>query len=102
MKLLERILVPIGAAPALCLESLRIRPMTSQREFGVASEDNRVQDWSELAEGVKVAITEPNNDSYSAIVDTKTADSAVVWIIDDWGQRRAFDHREGIEFAVTK
>ena len=66
----------------------------------MASEDHSVQDWSALAEGTKVAISEPSNASYPAMVDTKTEDSSVVWVIDSWGQRRAFDHREGIKLDI--
>ena len=66
----------------------------------MASENLSVQDWSELAEGTKVAITEHRNTSYPAMVDTKTEDSSVVWVIDGWGHRRAFDHREGIKLDI--
>lgn len=62
--------------------------------------NNSTQDWSELAEGTHVAITEPSNARYSATVDTKTDDSTVIWVIDSWGQRRAFDHREGIRLDI--
>ena len=66
----------------------------------MAHEDHSAQDWSELAEGTKVAITEPRNARYSATVDTKTQDSTVVWVIDGWGHRRAFDYREGIKLDI--
>ncbi|WP_309108645.1 hypothetical protein [Arthrobacter sp.] len=46
-----------------------------------------------------MTVTEPGRGSYSARVDTKTEDSAVVWGIDDNGQRRAFDHREGVRIT---
>ncbi|MGO4237756.1 hypothetical protein [Pseudarthrobacter sp. YAF2] len=40
----------------------------------MASEDHSVQDWSSLAKGNKLAITEPSNASYVAMVDTKMED----------------------------
>lgn len=57
------------------------------------------QVWSGLTSGQAVTVTEPGRDAYSARLDTKTEDSAVVWVIDDNGQRRAFDHREGVKIA---
>lgn len=60
---------------------------------------NIPQVWSGLSSGEPVTVTELGRGSYSARVDTKTEDSAVVWVIDDNGQRRAFDHREGVRIA---
>lgn len=60
-----------------------------------------MREWSALSPEDKVIVTEPGRQGYTATIDTKTADSAVVWVIDDGGQRRAFDHREGVElFAL--
>ncbi|MHC6592873.1 hypothetical protein OUO20_05635 [Arthrobacter sp. FX8] len=65
-----------------------------------AYQDRLVRDWSGLSPEDKVVVTEPGRQGYPATIDTKTADSAVVWVIDDGGQRRAFDHREGVELAA--
>lgn len=59
-----------------------------------------VQEWSGLTAGDKVVITEPGRDPYLGRLETKTADSAVVWVVDGGGQRRAFDHREGVRIAI--
>jgi hypothetical protein len=59
-----------------------------------------VQDWSGLTAGNEVTVTEPGRGSFSARVETKTADSAVVWVIGYGGQRRAFDHREDVKVVV--
>jgi hypothetical protein len=61
--------------------------------------NNIPQVWSGLTSGEPVSVTEPGRGAYSARVDTKTEDSAVVWVIDDKGQRRAFDHREGVRIV---
>jgi hypothetical protein len=63
-------------------------------------QDRRVQDWSALSVGDKVVVTEPGHQGFPATIDTKTDDSAVVWVIDDGGQRRAFDHREGVDLEA--
>lgn len=63
-------------------------------------DSNPVQDWAGLTAGNQVTVTEPGRGSFPARVETKTADSAVVWVIGDGGQRRAFDHREGVKVAV--
>lgn len=59
-----------------------------------------IRDWSDLDPDDRVAVTEPGRQSYPATIDTKTADSAVVWVIDGGGQRRAFDNREGVELIA--
>ena len=61
--------------------------------------NNIPQEWSGLTVGEPVTVTEPGRGKYSARLDIKTEDSAVVWVIDDNGQRRAFDHREGVRIA---
>jgi hypothetical protein len=63
--------------------------------------NNPVRDWSGLTAGNRVIISEPDRASYSARMEIKTADSAVLWVIDDGGQGRAFDHREGVEVAIV-
>ncbi|MDP9696767.1 UNVERIFIED_ORG: hypothetical protein J2X79_004350 [Arthrobacter globiformis] len=63
-------------------------------------QDSRVRDWSALSVGDRVVVTEPGRQGFQATVDTKTADSAVVWVVDDGGQRRAFDHREGVDLVA--
>lgn len=63
-------------------------------------QDRRVRDWSALVVGDKVVVTEPGSQGFPATIDTKTADSAVVWVIDVGGQRRAFDHREGVDLVA--
>lgn len=63
-------------------------------------QDPRVRDWSALSVGDRVVVTEPGRPGCRATVDTKTADSTVVWVVDDGGQRRAFDHREGIDLVA--
>lgn len=65
-----------------------------------ACQNRRVRDWSALSSEDKVVVTEPGRHGYPATIDAKTADSAVVWVIDEGGQRRAFDHREGVELAA--
>lgn len=62
---------------------------------------NIPQVWSGLSSGEPVTVTEPGRGAFSARVDTKTENSAVVWVIDDNGQRRAFDHREGVRIACA-
>lgn len=62
-----------------------------------------IQDWAELNPGDSVTVTEPGRRStYQATVDTKTADSCVVWILADLGVRRAFDSREGVELRLAQ
>lgn len=63
--------------------------------------DNDPQVWSGLTSGDAVKVAEPGRDPYPARVDMKTGNSDVVWVIDDSGQRRAFDHREGVRIANT-
>lgn len=58
------------------------------------------QDWTRLASGDPVTVIEADGQRYSAVVDTKTADSTVVWVFDSYGFRRAFDHREDVELTV--
>ena len=60
--------------------------------------NNIPQVWSGLTSAEPV--TESGREAYSARVATKTEDSAVVWVIDNNGQRRAFDHGEGVRIAV--
>lgn len=58
------------------------------------------QDWGLLAVGDQVQVKETHGRPYQAIIDDKTTDSAVVWVVDPNGYRRAFDHREDIELIV--
>ena len=60
-----------------------------------------VQDWTSLRDGDKVTITYRNGRQHLARVETKMADSSVLWIFDDFGQRRAFDHRDDVEVVHT-
>lgn len=55
-----------------------------------------IQDWTLLAANDPVEVVEENGRRYPAVVDMKTADSAVIWVIDGSGSRRAFDCREGV------
>ncbi len=55
-----------------------------------------IQDWTLLAADNPVEVVEANGRRYPAVVDTKTDDSTVVWVIDESGSRRAFDCREGV------
>lgn len=47
-----------------------------------------------------VEVIEASGRQYSAVVDAKTADSSVVWVIDTSGCRSAFDHRADVELTV--
>ncbi|APX00422.1 MULTISPECIES: hypothetical protein [unclassified Arthrobacter] len=58
------------------------------------------QDWTLLAANDPVEVVESNGRRYPAVVDTKTADSTVVWVIDESGSRRAFDYREDVGLNV--
>ena len=60
-----------------------------------------VQDWTALDIDVQVTIAEPGRSPYTAKVESKTADSSVIWIVDNDGYRRAFDHREGVEAVAV-
>lgn len=58
------------------------------------------QDWTVLDANDPVEVVEANGRRYPAVVDTKTADSTVVWVIDTSGCRRAFDYREDVGLTV--
>lgn len=58
------------------------------------------QDWTLLASSDQVTVIEAAARRYSAVVDTKTADSTVVWVVDSYGFRHAFDPREDVELTV--
>ena len=60
-----------------------------------------IQDWTLLAANDAVEVFEGNGRSYPAVVDTKTPDSTVVWVIDESGRRRAFDRREDVRLTVA-
>lgn len=60
------------------------------------------QDWKKLEPGDEVIVIDTHNHETSGLVDTKTAGSDVIWIVDHKGRgRRAFDHREGIKVLRT-
>lgn len=58
------------------------------------------QDWASLTSGDPVMVKELNGRKYPAQVDIKTADSTILWVFDDFGHRRAFEHCDGT--AITK
>jgi hypothetical protein len=60
-----------------------------------------VQDWTGLNAGDRVQVFHPKIGPYTATVDTKTADSSVLWVYREGGDRRAFDAREGIKIVPS-
>lgn len=57
---------------------------------------NIVQDWTRLETGDRVVVIDAGVES-PATIDTKTDDSAVVWVLGSSGRlRRALDYREGV------
>ncbi|QCO98034.1 hypothetical protein FCN77_10320 [Arthrobacter sp. 24S4-2] len=58
------------------------------------------QNWTRLAECDLVDVHEGTVRRFSAVVDIKPADSIVVWVVDSYGFRSAFDHREEVELPV--
>lgn len=64
-------------------------------------EFHAMQDWTLLDSNDSVEVVEANGRRYPAVVDTKTADSTVVWVIDELGSRRAFHCRENVGLTVV-
>ncbi|HKS03108.1 MAG TPA: hypothetical protein VJS86_15655 [Arthrobacter sp.] len=55
-----------------------------------------VQDWARLRAGDHVVVIDEGTE-FPALVDTKTDDSTVVWVVGAAGRpRRAIDYREGV------
>ena len=67
----------------------------------VRSQEN-TQDWTVLDPEDLVTVTEPGGRCYPAMVNEKTHDSSVIWIVDGAGFRRAFDHREGVTLVPSR
>ncbi|QDG88179.1 hypothetical protein [Pseudarthrobacter sp. NIBRBAC000502770] len=53
------------------------------------------QDWSWIEPGDGVVVIE-ESDEFTAVIDTKTEDSHVVWTVGKGNCRRALDYRDGI------
>lgn len=60
------------------------------------------QDWKRLEPGDHVVVIDVDDEESPGVVDCKTTQSDVIWIVDHSGRgRRAFDHREGVKVLRT-
>lgn len=78
----------------MCVEGYSVRKKTLPNRDG----DYVPQDWSSLVPGQLVCVRPISGHEYTAVIETKTSDSSVVWIIrNDWLRtRQVFCHTEGI------
>ena len=61
--------------------------------------DIQSQDWSDLVQGQRVWLRQPDGETVAAVVELKTSNSTAVWVIrDDFVQtRHVFSHNEGVQ-----